>query len=56
MNGYDEVIAAETPNKSIKQALDEKYESGSPNDPVNPSGSFAKDKLTLSTNERLSDS
>ena len=42
MNGYDKVVAAAAPDKSIEQALEEKYQlsaNGGPEDPVNPSGS-----------------
>ena len=39
LNGDDEVIAAETPDRSIEQVLGEKYQTDSPNDAVNPSGS-----------------
>jgi len=37
LNGYNKTIAAVTPEKSIESALNEKFASGSHNDPVNPS-------------------
>ena len=37
LNGYNKTIAAATPEKSIESALNEKFASGSHNDPVNPS-------------------